>query len=122
MASPHVAGVAALIKAAGIKEPDEVLKVLKQSARVIQDDGLNYYGAGQLNAEAAVRLAFGGQISFPDFFRWLRDNGYLNPGFWIDGGAVALLPKILMVVALIYWLGFYGFTSPLLGVGLYLVD
>jgi serine protease len=98
MASPHVAGVTALIKAAGIKEPDEVLKVLKQSARVIQDDGLNYYGAGQLNAEAAVRLAFGGQISFPDFFRWLRDNGYLNPGFWIDGGAVALLPKILMVV------------------------
>ncbi|MEH1840306.1 MAG: S8 family peptidase [Nostoc sp.] len=98
MASPHVAGVAALIKAAGIKEPDEVLKVLKQSARVIQDDGLNYYGAGQLNAEAAVKLAFSGQISFPDFFRWLRDNGYLNPGFWIDGGAVALLPKILMVV------------------------
>ncbi|MBW4686184.1 MAG: S8 family serine peptidase [Komarekiella atlantica HA4396-MV6] len=98
MASPHVAGVTALIKAAGIKEPDEILKVLKQSARVIQDDGLNYYGAGQLNAEAAVKLAFGGQISFPDFFRWLRDNGYLNPGFWIDGGAVALIPKILMVV------------------------
>ena len=98
MASPHVAGVAALIKAAGIKEPDEVLKVLKQSARVIQDDGLNYYGAGQLNAEAAVKLAFAGQISFSDFFRWLRDNGYLNPGFWIDGGAIALLPKILMVV------------------------
>ncbi|MBD2613677.1 MAG: S8 family peptidase [Nostoc sp. ZfuVER08] len=98
MASPHVAGVAALIKASGIKEPDEVLKVLKQSARVIQDDGLNYYGAGQLNAEAAVKLAVGGQISFQDFFRWLRDNGYLNPGFWIDGGAVALLPKILMVI------------------------
>ncbi|MFN6559691.1 MAG: S8 family peptidase [Nostoc sp. ChiSLP01] len=98
MASPHVAGVAALIKATGIKEPDEVLKILKQSARVIQDDGLNYYGAGQLNAEAAVKLAVEGQISFQDFFRWLRDNGYLNPGFWIDGGAVALLPKILMVI------------------------
>ncbi|MBD2680532.1 MULTISPECIES: S8 family peptidase [Nostoc] len=98
MASPHIAGVAALIKATGIKEPDEVLKVLKQSARVIQDDGLNYYGAGQLNAEAAVKLAVEGQISFQDFFRWLRDNGYLNPGFWIDGGAVALLPKILMVI------------------------
>ncbi|WP_138497975.1 S8 family peptidase [Nostoc sp. PA-18-2419] len=98
MASPHIAGVAALIKATGIKEPDEVLKVLKQSARVIQDDGLNYYGAGQLNAEAAVKLAVEGQISFQDFFRWLRDSGYLNPGFWIDGGAIALLPKILMVV------------------------
>lgn len=98
MASPHVAGVAALIKASGIKEPDEILKVLKQSARVIQDDSLNYYGAGQLNAEAAVKLATQGQISFQDFFRWLRDNGYLNPGFWIDGGAIALLPKILMVL------------------------
>lgn len=98
MASPHVAGVAALIRATGVKEPDEVLKVLEQSARVIKDDGLNYYGAGQLNAEAAVTLANNGQISFQDFFRWLRDNGYLNPRFWIDGGAVALLPKILMVV------------------------
>ncbi|MBE9049808.1 peptidase S8 [Nostocales cyanobacterium LEGE 11386] len=98
MASPHVAGVAALIKAAGITEPDEVLKVLKQSARVIQDDSLNYYGAGQLNADAAVKLAVTGQISFQDFFRWLRDNGYLNPRFWIDGGAVALVPKLLMVV------------------------
>ncbi|MGM3304682.1 S8 family peptidase [Anabaena sp. WFMT] len=98
MASPHVAGVAALIKATGVTEPEQILKVLQQSARVIQDDGLNYYGAGQLNAEAAVKLASEGQISFPDFFRWLRDNGYINPGFWIDGGAIALLPKILMVV------------------------
>jgi serine protease len=98
MASPHVAGVAALVKAAGIKDPDEIGKVLEQSARVIKDDGLNYYGAGQLNAEAAVKLASDGQISFQDFFRWLRENGYLNPRFWIDGGAVALLPKILMVV------------------------
>ncbi|WP_414542232.1 S8 family peptidase [Nostoc sp. CCY0012] len=98
MASPHVAGVAALIKASGINEPEEILKVLKQSARVIQDDSLNYYGAGQLNAEAAVKLATEGQISFQDFFRWLRDNGYLNPRFWIDGGAVALVPKLLMVL------------------------
>jgi serine protease len=98
MASPHVAGVAALVKAQGIQEPEEILKVLKQSARVIQDDSLNYYGAGQLNAEAAVKLATEGKISFQDFFRWLRDNGYLSPGFWIDGGAIALLPKILMVV------------------------
>ncbi|MEI2577382.1 DUF5942 domain-containing protein [Scytonema sp. PRP1] len=98
MAAPHVAGVAALVKASGVKEPDEILEVLKQSARTVQDDGLNYYGAGLLNADAAVQRATQGQISFQDFFRWLRDNGYLNPGFWIDGGAVALLPKILMVL------------------------
>ncbi|MEA5572331.1 DUF5942 domain-containing protein [Calothrix sp. UHCC 0171] len=98
MASPHVAGVAALIKASGVKNPDEVLGVLQNSARKIQEDSLNYYGAGQLNAEAAVTQANQGQISFQDFFRWLRDNGYLNPRFWIDGGAYALVPKILMVV------------------------
>ncbi|BAY47637.1 peptidase S8/S53 [Scytonema sp. HK-05] len=98
MAAPHVAGVAALVKASGVKEPDEILEVLKQSARTVQDDGLNYYGAGLLNADAAVQRATQGQISFQDFFRWLRDNGYLNPGFWIDGGAVALLPKILMIL------------------------
>jgi len=98
MASPHVAGVAALIKAAGIQDPDEVESILQKSARVVQDDGLNYYGAGHLDASAAVKLAVRGQISFKDFFRWLRDNGYLNPRFWIDGGAVALLPKVLMVL------------------------
>ncbi len=98
MAAPHVAGVAALIKATGVKEPNEVLSVLQKSARVIQDDALNHYGAGQLDASAAVKLALKGQISFRDFFRWLRDNGYLSPRFWIDGGAVALLPKVAMVL------------------------
>src|SRR6476646_6039959 len=39
-----------------------------------------------------------GKITFNDFFRWLRDNGYLNPRFWIDGGVVALLPKLAMVL------------------------
>ncbi|NJL09470.1 MAG: S8 family serine peptidase, partial [Calothrix sp. SM1_7_51] len=98
MASPHVAGVAALIKAAGVQSSEDIENVLLKSARVVNDDGLNYYGAGLLNAEAAVTLANQGKISFPDFFRWLRENGYLNPGFWLDGGAIALLPKILMVV------------------------
>jgi serine protease len=98
MAAPHVAGVAALVKAAGVKEPDTVLSVLKQSSRVIQDDALNHFGAGQLDASGAVKLALRGQITFRDFFRWLRDNGYINPRFWIDGGAVMLLPKIAMVL------------------------
>lgn len=98
MAAPHVAGVAALVKATGIQEPDEVMAVLKQSARAVEDDNLNYYGAGHLDAANAVKLAVQGQITFRDFFRWLRDNGYLNIRFWIDGGAVALLPKVLMVL------------------------
>lgn len=98
MAAPHVAGVAALVKAIGIDNPDEIFSVLQQSSRRIEDDPLNHFGAGQLDAGGAVQLATKGQITFRDFFRWLRDNGYLNLRFWIDGGAVALLPKVLMVL------------------------
>ena len=98
MAAPHVAGVAALIKASGVNEPGEILDLLKTSARKEKDDVLNYFGAGHLDAGAAVNLAIQGELSFRDFFRWLRDNGYLNPIFWFDGGAVALLPKLGMVI------------------------
>lgn len=98
MAAPHAAGVAALIKAAGVKDPDEVLAVLTKSARKVESDDLNQFGAGKLDAAAAVKLALHGKITFNDFFRWLRDNGYLNPRFWIDGGVIALLPKLAMVV------------------------
>lgn len=98
MASPHVAGVAALIKASGISEPDEITDILEKSSRKIAEDPLNHFGAGHLDSAEAVKLALKGQITWKDFFRWLRDNGYINPRFWIDGGVVALLPKILMVL------------------------
>jgi len=98
MASPHVAAVAAMVKASGITEPDQIVEVLKQSVRKVQEDSLNHFGAGHLDAAAAVKLALKGQITFRDFFRWLRDNGYLSPIFWLDGGAFALLPKIAMVL------------------------
>lgn len=106
MASPHVAGVAALIKAVGIEEPDDVIRFLKESARPVQDDTLNHFGAGHLDAASAVQLALKGQLNFRDFFRWLRDNGYLNPRFWIDGGTLMLMPKIAMVIGsyLLAWL------------------
>ena len=98
MAAPHVAGVAALIRATGVEEPAEVLDILKQSSRKIQEDHLNHFGAGHLDAAAAVKLALKGNLTFNDFFRWLRKSGYLNLRFWLDGGAVALLPKIGMVI------------------------
>lgn len=111
MASPHVAAVAALLKSAGVETPDTLLEILKQSSRKVEDDPLNHFGAGHLDAGAAVKLALRGQINFRDFFRWLRDNGYLNPVFWIDGGAIALLPKIAMVLGsyLLAWLLRYYF-------------
>ena len=106
MASPHVAGVAALVKASGIQDPEEITNILKKSARAVTEDPLNHFGVGQLDAAAAVKLAIKGQITFRDFFRWLHDNGYLNPGFWLDGGAVALLPKLGMVLGsyILAWL------------------
>ena len=98
MAAPHVAGVAALIRSTGVDTPEEILDILKQSSREVAEDHLNHYGAGHLDANAAVQLALKGKITFNDFLRWLRKSGYLNLGFWIDGGAVALLPKLGMVI------------------------
>jgi len=59
MASPHVAGVAALVVGEGVTDPDMVEKVLKDSAR--KPDKQTYsaekYGAGILDAPAAVLKA-----------------------------------------------------------------
>jgi serine protease len=56
MASPHVAGVAALVEATGVTNPDEVERILKDTARL--PDGVQkgdyHYGAGVVDAAAAV--------------------------------------------------------------------
>ena len=57
MASPHVAGVAAAVKAAGAKKPVQIWAVLQKSAKKMPGDDRNYFGAGQLDAAAAVKLA-----------------------------------------------------------------
>jgi len=59
MASPHVAGVAALVVGEGVTDPDRVEKILKDSAR--KPDKQTYttdkYGAGIVSASAAVLKA-----------------------------------------------------------------
>lgn len=59
MASPHAAGVAALVVGEGITDPKMVEKVMKDSAR--RPQGQTYstdkYGAGIVDAPAAVRKA-----------------------------------------------------------------
>ena len=57
MASPHVAGVAALLVSAGIKSPEKVEKILLESATPKGDR--SKFGAGIVNASAAIRLAKG---------------------------------------------------------------
>ncbi|MGQ9837901.1 MAG: S8 family serine peptidase [Cyanobacteriota bacterium] len=104
MATPHVVGVAALIQAQGIKDPDKVEEVLKMSATPVPNDKQNFYGAGRLDAAKALVRATGQQeenplvLWFKDFLQYLNNNGYLNPRFWFDGGPIALVPKLLMVV------------------------
>lgn len=58
MAAPHAAGVAALIVSQGVNNPNEVERILKETAdhpnKVAWD---KEYGAGIINAEAAVKAA-----------------------------------------------------------------
>ncbi|MBA3502489.1 MAG: S8 family peptidase [Myxococcota bacterium] len=69
MASPHVAGVAALVVGEGVTDPAMVEKVLKDSARK-PGNGKKYssdrYGAGIVDAPAAVKAARsqGGALQF----------------------------------------------------------
>lgn len=61
MASPHVAGVSALIISSGVKDPNKVIDILYKSARKVDSDPKNEFGAGKLNAENAVLMASGGE-------------------------------------------------------------
>lgn len=58
MASPHAAGVAALIVGAGVTNPDEVERVMKESANHPNNKEWDQkYGAGIIDAAAAVEQA-----------------------------------------------------------------
>ena len=61
MASPHAAGVAALLVSQGITDPDAVEKVLRSSAESKSDK--NLYGSGILNAASATNRALWGNIA-----------------------------------------------------------
>jgi serine protease len=67
MASPHVAGVAALIMGAGVQKPDAVEEILLDTARKPKGKATagarvdDHYGAGLVDAGAALRKARGGR-------------------------------------------------------------
>lgn len=54
MASPHVAGVAALLVSEGVTNPEAVENILERTARG-EDRDANHYGAGIIDAAAALR-------------------------------------------------------------------
>lgn len=55
MAAPHAAGVGALLYSAGIRDPDTVERMLKQSADDLGD--ARRYGSGLIRADHALRMA-----------------------------------------------------------------
>ncbi|CAN5393662.1 hypothetical protein BH11MYX1_BH11MYX1_05610 [soil metagenome] len=61
MASPHAAGVAALVVGEGVTDPDKVEAILKASARkpANQTYTADKYGAGIIDAPAAIKKARG---------------------------------------------------------------
>lgn len=86
MASPHVAGVAALIRSAGVKNPDQVEAILKRSAVPVQEDPSNHFGAGKLNAAKAVTLPAGKGSG--GVFAWFRKGQFVGRRIWFDPGAI----------------------------------
>jgi serine protease len=53
MAAPHVAGVVALLRAEGLRDPDAIERVLRESAREVGPS--SDFGAGILQADAALQ-------------------------------------------------------------------
>ena len=82
MAAPHVAAVAALLVAAGAKNPDEVEKALFAGAKRVEDQAWSEeYGHGLLDAEASLKAMGASPTRFP-------------PLWW----ALALLALVLLTM------------------------
>jgi serine protease len=73
MASPHVAGVAALIVSTGVKDPKKVEEILLKTTTKKGDQAK--YGAGLVNAEAAVKAAKSKEILSETVVSAAQDKG-----------------------------------------------
>lgn len=109
MASPHVAGAAALLVGMGVSDPDAVEATLAENARVVDpsDGGRRLYGAGILDAASTMRATHLKQVTtrlglvaaFTALLLFLmsstkrRDARVLSPQFLI--GALATGPGLL---------------------------
>lgn len=114
MASPHVAGVAALVTSLGVSDSNKVEQYLRDSADKIDDSpsGRLLYGSGRVNAGAAVRsvtlthwlyraLALAAVFGYLSF-RLSKEKKFLSPWDWkvvvpalcSSVGLVAFLPLV----------------------------
>lgn len=122
MATPHVAGVAALLYAAGAEGPEEVEEALYAGARKVGDQAWSEeYGHGILDAEASLAALGRGavEVRWPPFF-WalsllavvlLSMRRRERPGFLNVLVAPAfLLPLVLSTVGffVLRWFGTEG--------------
>ena len=130
MAAPHVSGVAALIHAMGITDPGEISTLLIRSVQRLPRDARNDYGAGKLDANAALKLAQQPTHPPPNLFDQWRDRGYIDARLWLDEEEIAAPSKLMMagITLILAWslgqLGWNGVTwlGMLLGsCGLFLV-
>ena len=130
MAAPHVSGVAALIHSIGITDPSEISTILMRSVQRLHRDARNDYGAGKLDASAALKLAQQPTRPPPNLFDQWRDRGYIDARLWLDEEEIAAPSKLMMagITLILAWslgqLGWNGLTwlGMLLGsCGLFLV-
>ena len=113
MATPHVAGAAALVMSLGVSSPAAVEELLESTASTPPESSRERYGAGLLDAAAAVRKAtlWWGlwRLAFAAFGAWValrhaRSTGQLLPSekpglsFWTGlaagAGALAILAPL----------------------------
>jgi hypothetical protein len=84
MASPHVAGVAALIVSQGVKDPGEVKAILQKTAQ--KRGSKDKYGAGEVDAYSAAKVAGANAQVY-----WERLA--LLGGIWLAGIGLGLIRR-----------------------------
>jgi serine protease len=122
MASPHVAGVAALVVAQGIHDPVQVEKILVETAR--QPNAQKYerdrYGAGIVDAPAAIRKARGEANEARTAAAQRRTGGQLAAvilGLFIAGAVATTRPRAMRLGAS-YLVGVVAGVATFVGLGI----
>ncbi|MEP7125022.1 MAG: S8 family peptidase [Byssovorax sp.] len=99
MASPHVAGVAALMVGLGVTDPIAVEAAIRSSARVVDpsDEGAKLYGAGVLQASTAAE-----HVTFTHL--WVRLLALLGITLVVARAAKTRNPEATSPWRLSYWI------------------